>query len=310
MTFVVPSLYLKTAIGDIRIFPRFCNRFMVHMKAIFLPHGAVWKLLRDNELLCPQKRVPMRPSVVLSWLFAIALICLDCAEGATFGQVVHNGIAYDFCAVKPATDDIRLFWKSPSSTTYSTIQALKDSLNRREIELLFATNAGIFQVAEGEYRPLGLHIEEGCEIVQLNTEDGQGNFYWKPNGVFALSGKRPLIVRTDLWLPDAQVQFASQSGPMLLFDSEFHPGFKRTSFSKYIRNGVGVRNSGEAVFAISTQPVTLWAFAAAFREALKCTDALYLDGAISTVYAPQLDRTASSGHFAGFWAVVDSTTSR
>ncbi len=47
---------------------------------------------------------------------------------------------------------------------------------------------------------------------------------------------------------------------------------------------------GEAVFAISNGPVTFYRFASLFRDMLGCDNALFLDGSISALYAPNLGR--------------------
>jgi uncharacterized protein YigE (DUF2233 family) len=44
------------------------------------------------------------------------------------------------------------------------------------------------------------------------------------------------------------------------------------------------------VFAISDEPINFYDFALLFREQLKCPDALYLDGNVSSLYAPSLGR--------------------
>ena len=46
-----------------------------------------------------------------------------------------------------------------------------------------------------------------------------------------------------------------------------------------------------AVFAISHDPVSFHAFASLFRDKLYCANALFLDGTISSLYAPDLGRT-------------------
>jgi uncharacterized protein YigE (DUF2233 family) len=62
------------------------------------------------------------------------------------------------------------------------------------------------------------------------------------------------------------------------------------------RNGVGVSPDGQrAFFVISDGQVNFHSFARFFRDSLGVKDALYLDGSISRLYAPQIDR-----HDAGF----------
>jgi uncharacterized protein YigE (DUF2233 family) len=89
--------------------------------------------------------------------------------------------------------------------------------------------------------------------------------------------------------PDCR--FATQSGPMLVIDGELHPRFLPDSTSRYIRNGVGTSADGtRAVFAISSVPVTFHEFGELFRDGLKLPNALYFDGNISRLYAPDLER--------------------
>jgi uncharacterized protein YigE (DUF2233 family) len=77
---------------------------------------------------------------------------------------------------------------------------------------------------------------------------------------------------------------------MLVIDGRIHPKFSDTSVSLKVRNGVGVRDAATVVFAISEEPVSFAAFARLFRDALKCRNALFLDGSISSLYAPGLNR--------------------
>ena len=84
---------------------------------------------------------------------------------------------------------------------------------------------------------------------------------------------------------------ATQSGPMLVIDGALHPRFLPESTSRYIRNGVGTSPDGSrAVFAISNNVVSFYEFALLFRDHLGVPNALYLDGNISRVRAPDLGR--------------------
>jgi uncharacterized protein YigE (DUF2233 family) len=86
-------------------------------------------------------------------------------------------------------------------------------------------------------------------------------------------------------------RYATQSGPMLVIGGKLHPKLLPGSDSLYVRNGVGVSADGSrAVFAISNDAVNFHAFARLFRDELGLPDALYFDGNISRLYAPQLGR--------------------
>jgi uncharacterized protein YigE (DUF2233 family) len=77
---------------------------------------------------------------------------------------------------------------------------------------------------------------------------------------------------------------------MLVIDGAINPNFLRNSNSRKIRNGVGVQDIHRVVFVISNDPVTFGKFAKFFRNELHCSNALYLDGSISSIYAPSVQR--------------------
>jgi uncharacterized protein YigE (DUF2233 family) len=54
---------------------------------------------------------------------------------------------------------------------------------------------------------------------------------------------------------------------------------------------VGVPSPDIALFVISEAPVNFYEFATFFRDQLRCPDALFLDGTISSLYAPELKRS-------------------
>ncbi len=164
-------------------------------------------------------------------------------------------------------------------------------------------NAGMFR---DDGMPVGLCIVGGKEITALRTGEGTGNFYLKPNGVFALTDSGPIVRETGEWqaAPPSGVRYATQSGPLLVQRGTIHPAFRESSPNRNIRNGVGVRPDGRVVFAISAEPVTFHEMATLFRDALDCPDALYLDGAISAMHAPSAGITSAAeglGPVLGVW---------
>ena len=81
---------------------------------------------------------------------------------------------------------------------------------------------------------------------------------------------------------------------MLVIDGELHPRFLVNSTSRYIRNGVGTSEDGtRAVFAISDTTVTFHEFGSLFRDHLGLKNALYCEGNISRLRAPDLGRSGS-----------------
>jgi prepilin-type processing-associated H-X9-DG protein len=158
--------------------------------------------------------------------------------------------------------------------------------------IAFAMNAGMFDEAG---RPIGLTIVNGRQIHKLNVRDGPGNFHMKPNGVFLVSNGRPQVVVSEAMSVDgvSTISLATQSGPMLVIGGKLHPKIEPNGSSRLIRNGVGVTNSGRALFVISEEAVSFGKLARFFRDGLKTPNALFFDGSVSSLWDPANGRMDS-----------------
>jgi uncharacterized protein YigE (DUF2233 family) len=107
--------------------------------------------------------------------------------------VEYERSAYTICEVDPRKQTIRLYWKRSDGTPYAYLSALPRALEGEAGILLFATNAGMFDPA---LKPVGLYVEEGRELVHVNTKSGYGNFHMKPNGVFYISVDGAAVAET------------------------------------------------------------------------------------------------------------------
>ena len=170
--------------------------------------------------------------------------------------------------------------------------ALEQVLRERAGDVLFAMNAGMFDDAG---KPIGLAVSEGWEAKPINRRtDGGGNFHMQPNGVFLVrKDGRAEVVTTSAFKPADDIRLATQSGPMLVVDGRLNPRFDADGRSRYVRNGVGVDEAGEPVFAISDAPVSFGKFARLFRDELGCREALYLDGSVGSLWDPAANRMDS-----------------
>lgn len=200
---------------------------------------------------------------------------------------------YVVCAFDPGADDIRLFLNDETGAPYRDFAPLAAALAAKGERLAFAMNAGMYLK---DRSPAGLYVENYEEKKKLSTRDGPGNFHMKPNGVFwiwAEDGYRGAHVATSEEYEKAAhdvVAHATQSGPMLVIDGALHPRFLVDATSRKRRNGVGVCEGGRVAFVLADTPVTFYEFATYFRDALRCQNALYLDGTISRLHAPELGR--------------------
>lgn len=170
-----------------------------------------------------------------------------------------------------------------------TFLNLKKYLDKKSKKLIFSTNGGIYTTSS---KPLGLYVEEGKEITPLNLRKGSDNFYMEPNGVFYIKDNKAYIEKTVNFTENTtDLDYATQSGPMLLVNGDLHPKFVLNSKNKNIRSGVGIIDENRIVIVISNQAVNFYDFANLFKKRFQCKNALYLDGAISKMYLPELNRT-------------------
>jgi uncharacterized protein YigE (DUF2233 family) len=198
-----------------------------------------------------------------------------------------QGESFTVCIIDLRRRRLRLFWRRPDGQPYTSLSALAEAQGPG---LAFAMNGGMY---DKDQAPVGLYVEDGRELHPVSTTDGPGNFHLKPNGVFYVKGERAGVLDTPHYLrARLKPDFATQSGPMLVIDGQIHPKISADGPSQKIRNGVGVRDGGHvAVFAISERPVSFGAFARLFRDDLGCRNALFLDGSVSSLYAPNLQRS-------------------
>jgi uncharacterized protein YigE (DUF2233 family) len=199
-----------------------------------------------------------------------------------------DGGKFTVCAFDPRHDDIRLFLNGTDGKPYGSLAALGAALKAKGERLTFAMNAGMFREDQS---PVGLYVENRKKLHEADTRAGATNFHMKPNGVFWVGDGLAGVVETSRYLaaPPA-ARYATQSGPMLVVDGRIHPKIKPSGASEKIRNGVGGCDGGAVVFAISDEPVNFDTFARLFRDGLGCQNALFLDGSVSSLYAPELNR--------------------
>ncbi|HEY9049396.1 MAG TPA: phosphodiester glycosidase family protein [Ohtaekwangia sp.] len=196
---------------------------------------------------------------------------------------------------------IKLYWKDDSGQIFRSIQSLKTAIEAQGKELRFAMNGGMYMK---DNSPQGLYIERGIISTPLDTLTGAGNFYLKPNGVFYITKDNNAVVcRTEDFTDNGQVNFATQSGPMLLIDGQVHPAFKKGSVNLNIRNGVGILPDNSVIFAMSKGEVNFYDFAEFFKS-MGCRNALYLDGFVSRTYLPEQKWKQLDGNFGAIIGVL------
>jgi uncharacterized protein YigE (DUF2233 family) len=229
-------------------------------------------------------------TITLSFLFLSAPgVPAAAQDSKACRQHGFENSSFLVCEFDSEKDELRLARTDRDGRVLGGLAALGKSLGADSGRVLFAMNAGMF---DPQGTPVGLYVENGVVKHDLNTRSGSGNFYLKPNGVFWMDSAQGLHVDTtdNYGAKNPHSIWATQSGPMLVIAGKLNSQIDPDGSSRYVRNGVGIRDAHHAVFVISDAPESFGKLARFFRDELNCQDALYFDGAISSIWVPALYR--------------------
>ena len=235
-------------------------------------------------------------------IFCCGLSRAEAERTIEFAKQAYAG--QSFRVVRPhRLGELQLFWRQRGTERYRTLKGLEAALSARGVTLHFATNAGIF---EPDFTPTGLHIEANRVLHPLNLQQGVGNFYLKPNGVFAVSteGVAEIMPSRAARGQEHRYRIALQSGPLLLVDGAINPAFDPNSRNLAIRSAIGIDSERRVVIVLSREPVNFYTLANFLRESEGAQAALYLDGAISEFHVPAEGIVDSAREFGGMIGVV------
>ena len=225
------------------------------------------------------------------------------ASAVDFSTVEVTGKRVTVCRVDVRKEHLQVFHRDEEGQPFRRFDRLISWLESRDQRLLFAMNAGMYH---RDFSAVGLFVSEGKQGAPLNTARGRGNFFLKPNGVFAITKKGACVVESSAYPKLKNVLLATQSGPLLVLNGKIHRAFEVDSESRLIRNGVGVPSPGIALFAISEEPVNFYEFAVLFRDVLRCPNALFLDGNVSSLYSVKLKRNTLRSELGPMIGVTES----
>ena len=226
-------------------------------------------------------------------LFVISISIISCENPATKKEYdTAKILAYE---VNSKTENLQFFLKNEAGEIYGNAQNLKTQLDGKGQKLIFAMNGGMYQK---DQLPQGLYVENGRIITPVDRKkEGYGNFYLQPNGIFYLTkSDEAIICVTDSLKATRSIQYATQSGPMLVIDGKLHEKLTKGSKNLNIRNGVGVLPNGNLLFAMSKEKINFYDFATFFKDN-GCKNALYLDGFVSKTYLPSKNYEQLNGNF-------------
>lgn len=218
---------------------------------------------------------------LLSGLFFGAIASACSQSNAQYDWVENEQKNVDVVIIDQFKN-LKLFLNNTQNKPYHNFKALNQAMESCH-SVQFAMNAGMYHA---DYSAVGLYIEAGQQYTALNQDEGYGNFFMQPNGVFAWNTEQAIIKTTTDYVSAGFVaNYATQSGPMLVINGEINPQFIIDSQSLKIRNGVGVKEN-RVYFVISRRPISFYDFAKVFKDDLAIEQALYLDGSVSSIYLP------------------------
>jgi uncharacterized protein YigE (DUF2233 family) len=228
----------------------------------------------------------MKPLLVFLFL---TLAFVGSVLGVEFSTAEIAGKPLTVCRVNLRKERLQLFLQDDAGQPIKRFERLVALLGARGQKLTFAMNAGMYHA---DFSPVGLFVSDGKQLSPLNTANAEGNFFLKPNGVFVITETGARVVETSAFPSIRErVILATQSGPMLVHCGKLHPAFNAKSQSRLFRNGVCAPSPDVVVFVNSEAPVNFYEFASFFRDTLRCTEALFLDGTISSLYSTELKRS-------------------
>lgn len=202
-------------------------------------------------------------------------------------EVTFEGERLTHCTADPQRHTITTALAPEGRAPYRSFASYRAESGAQNVA--FAMNGGMYDDAG---QPIGYYVEAGERLKELNRAQGPGNFHLMPNGVFFGNDDGWQVLATDQFY--AQItrrpDFGTQSGPMLVIDGEIHPEITENGPSRYVRNGVGVDSAGAAHFVISARPISFGVLARYFRDGLETPNALFLDGAVSSLWDPAQER--------------------
>src|SRR5262245_43980718 len=127
-------------------------------------------------------------------IFSLCLAALIAAcqvSAVEFGEVRVAEKRITICRVDVGKEKLQLFLKDGRGEHFKRLDKLAKEVEAQGKKLRFAMNAGMF---EADFSPVGLLVAEGKEVHSLNTTNGTGNFFLKPNGVFLVTDKGGQVV--------------------------------------------------------------------------------------------------------------------
>ena len=252
-----------------------------------------------NDLLALKEKIEAMEILEKQYLGAISDLKKATSNIKGEGTFNYNDEEYSYFIADLKEHIISIQIKTKAGKFhYSSIE---DIIENNNDSFLMITNGGMFH---SNGRPVGLLIIDSIEINKIDLSGPDNlNFNMLPNGIFYIDKGQAIIDESksfDTLYSQKKITpvFATQSGPMLVYNGKHHPKFHHGSSSKKLRSGVGILPNGNVIFIISKEHNTnFFQFATIFKDVWGCKNALFLDGEISKMYLKKSMDGVTGGDF-------------
>ncbi len=140
----------------------------------------------------------------------VALILPSFLSAVEFSTVEFADKRFTVCRVNVRKDHLQLFHHDETGQPFKRFDRLAPWLESRGQKLIFAMNAGMYH---GDFSGAGLFVAGAQQLVPLNSANGDGNFFLKPNGVFAVTEDGAKVIESSEYPRlRGRVILATQSG--------------------------------------------------------------------------------------------------
>jgi len=117
--------------------------------------------------------------MILRTTLLLVTLCFTGLVIAAPEEKIIDGVTYRVLRAHPQA--IRVIWVDAEGNQLRTFPEVARYLATEKIELDTLMNGGIFEPGGV---PSGLLVQDGRELRPVNRNEGKGNFFLKPNGIF------------------------------------------------------------------------------------------------------------------------------
>jgi uncharacterized protein YigE (DUF2233 family) len=156
-----------------------------------------------------------------------------------------------------------------------------DNIPKLHPSAKFGMNASMYTPS---YKPVGLFVDKGTVVSKLKLLNNSRVNFGISQAVFYIDKKQKAGIIPASKAKPADYYYAVQIAPMLVEGGKINPRIKNMS-PQYKRNAFGITKDGKVVMLVTEDRVTMKELAE-IMISKGCTDAAFVDGAVSEYWRP------------------------